>query len=185
MTNEQTDWRALCAELTDWLSLMDDPPHELVVRAQAALAQPEPQDGLASDGGYEAGSMWCYGTRPAPEPEDDEIDDEAAVVIPLLLEEAALAANSDAPYAAGKLTLAAQLLGERRPTIKPVPVAERLPGPEDCDAEGRCWWFNPGVKASSNPHIALSSWRLTHMLASKPMGTHWLPHHALPIPQFH
>jgi hypothetical protein len=41
MTNEQTDFRALCAELTDWLSLMDDPPHELVVRAQAALAQPE------------------------------------------------------------------------------------------------------------------------------------------------
>jgi hypothetical protein len=24
-------------------------------------------------------------------------------------------------------------------TIEPVPVAERLPGPEDCDAEGRCW----------------------------------------------
>jgi hypothetical protein len=72
---------------------------------------------------------------------------------------------------------------QHRPTIEPVPVAERLPGPEDCDAEGRCWWFNPGVKASSNPHIALSSWRLTHMLASKPMGTHWRPYNALPLPQ--
>jgi hypothetical protein len=25
-----------------------------------------------------------------------------------------------------------------RPTTEPVPVSERLPGPEDCDAEGRC-----------------------------------------------
>jgi hypothetical protein len=27
-----------------------------------------------------------------------------------------------------------------RPAIQPVPVSERLPGSEDCDAEGRCWW---------------------------------------------
>jgi hypothetical protein len=26
------------------------------------------------------------------------------------------------------------------PAIQPVPVSERLPGPEDCDGEGRCWW---------------------------------------------
>jgi hypothetical protein len=34
-----TDWKALCAELTECVSLMDDPPHELVARAQAALAK--------------------------------------------------------------------------------------------------------------------------------------------------
>ena len=39
MTTETTDYRALCVELTEHLSLLDDPPHELVVRAQAALAQ--------------------------------------------------------------------------------------------------------------------------------------------------
>jgi hypothetical protein len=65
----------------------------------------------------------------------------------------------------------------------PVPVAEGLPGPKDCDTEGACWWFNPGVKVSSNPFIAFSSWRLTPMLSSKPMGTHWLPHYTQPSPQ--
>jgi hypothetical protein len=75
------------------------------------------------------------------------------------------------------------------PAIEPVPVAERLPGPEDClgrpwegtDA-GFCWWFYPG----------LDGWRL--MVATRweggiyqnwtPIGTtHWLPHYVLPIPQ--
>jgi len=37
-----TDYRALCAELTEHVSLLDEPPHELVVRALALLAQPEP-----------------------------------------------------------------------------------------------------------------------------------------------
>lgn len=39
MTTETTDFHALCVEPTEHLSLLDDPPHELVVRAQAALAQ--------------------------------------------------------------------------------------------------------------------------------------------------
>jgi hypothetical protein len=29
-----------------------------------------------------------------------------------------------------------------RPVVEPVPVSERLPGPEDCDAKGRCWLLN-------------------------------------------
>ena len=63
----------------------------------------------------------------------------------------------------------------------PVPVSEPGPGPEDCDAEGQCWWFNPGQPAMSNPHIATSSWRLCRMINGKPMGTHFLPAHALPF----
>jgi hypothetical protein len=62
-------------------------------------------------------------------------------------------------------------------TIKPVPVAERLPEPEDCDAEGRCWWWivdQPGEL----PHwiycqLEVLSW--TNFTA-------WLPHYALPVP---
>jgi hypothetical protein len=65
-----------------------------------------------------------------------------------------------------------------RPTIEPVPVSERLPGPEDCDAEGRCWWWivdQPGEL----PHwiyctLEVLSW--TNFTA-------WLPHYALPVPQ--
>ncbi len=37
-----TNYRALCAELTEYVSLLDEPPHELVVRALALLAQAEP-----------------------------------------------------------------------------------------------------------------------------------------------
>jgi hypothetical protein len=59
-----------------------------------------------------------------PEPEYDEMDEEAATVISWLLGVAVQAADASQSYAAGKLTLAAQLLGERRPTIKPVPGAE-------------------------------------------------------------
>jgi hypothetical protein len=58
-----------------------------------------------------------------PEPGDGEIDEEVATLIPWLLEEAAHAADADQSYAAGKLTLAAQLLGERRPATQPEPEA--------------------------------------------------------------
>jgi len=59
-----------------------------------------------------------------------------------------------------------------RPAIEPVPVAERLPGPGDCDAEGCCWFYSGRY----------GRWeRLLHKLS---LGyTHWLPHHALPVPQ--
>ena len=64
---------------------------------------------------------------------------------------------------------------ERRPAIKPVPVDERLPGPEDCDAEGCCWAIGER-----------GNWMCVHVLGrswSNTIYTHWLPHHALPVPQ--
>jgi hypothetical protein len=61
---------------------------------------------------------------------------------------------------------------------KPVPVAERLPGAEDCDAEGRCWWFTP---RDGNPAPFRSAdWSLYAGWRQK--FTHWRPHHALPVP---
>jgi hypothetical protein len=73
------------------------------------------------------------------------------------------------------------------PTIEPVPVAERLPGPGDClgrpweetDA-GFCWWMFPiSEKWCFLPGpIWKGSWQ-----CSPPLGaSHWLPHHALPVP---
>ncbi len=67
-------------------------------------------------------------TLAQPEPvgvTDDEIDEETATLIPWFFEKAMQAADSDQPCAAGRLTLAAQLLGERRPTIQPVPGARK------------------------------------------------------------
>jgi hypothetical protein len=65
-----------------------------------------------------------------------------------------------------------------RLAIQPVPVAERLPGPEDCDAEGRCWLCGK----------VEGDWRLLNPARSgvpqlKYCFSHWLPHHALPVPQ--
>jgi hypothetical protein len=55
----------------------------------------------------------------------------------------------------------------------PVPVAERLPGPEDCDGEGRCWWWDKDELSwtKGSPKYCAGSY-----------GP-WLPHHALPVPQ--
>ena len=50
----------------------------------------------------------------------------------------------------------------------PVPVSERLPGPEDCDALGDCWWYSEEY-----------GWELQGRLGE---STHWLPVHALPLP---
>jgi hypothetical protein len=61
------------------------------------------------------------------------------------------------------------------PEPAPVAVSERLPGPEDCTAQGRCWVFYRGF----------GTWTL------EPSGqdgkhtgyTHWLPANALPTPE--
>jgi hypothetical protein len=72
-------------------------------------------------------------------------------------------------------------------SCKPVPVAERLPGPEDCDAECQCWWWHPDHKEDefSDGWMLLNlEWADGHHDADdSPIYTHWLPHHALPVPQ--
>jgi hypothetical protein len=103
-----TDFRAELQRLVEaydehggkWPDHHEQALFQAVEDARAALAQPEPAA-----------------------PTDEEIDEQTATLIPWLLEEAIQAADSDQPYAAGKLTLAAQLLGELRPTIQPEPVA--------------------------------------------------------------
>ena len=75
------------------------------------------------------------------------------------------------------------------PAIQPVPVSERLPDPEECDAEGGCWWWNPGYE--EDDFIFPDGWIL---LNPKWAGsrrdsddsliyTHWLPANALPTPE--
>jgi hypothetical protein len=62
------------------------------------------------------------------------------------------------------------------PAIEPVQVSERLPGPEDCDAEGRCWMFDPCDRGWWCYREALPSDGDPEPFA------HWLPHWALPMP---
>jgi len=62
--------------------------------------------------------------------------------------------------------------------VAPIPVSERLPGPEDCNAEGKCWMFG-NVEGD---------WRLISMINPgvpklKYCFSHWLPANALPFPE--
>lgn len=68
---------------------------------------------------------------------------------------------------------AAELLQQQQPT--PVPVNERLPGPGDRNTEGKCWWFCTAYPGDW-PH-----WIFGNEAFCDP--THWLPAHALPLPQ--
>jgi hypothetical protein len=73
------------------------------------------------------------------------------------------------------LTRAADLL-ERQAAPVPVSVSERLPGPEDCDSHGWCWVL----------YSAHSTWTLEPPYGQDGMPTgwtHWLPAHALPLPE--
>jgi hypothetical protein len=76
------------------------------------------------------------------------------------------------------LSLARAVLARyARPAIAPILVSERLPGPEDCDAEGRCWVLGK----------VESDWRLISMINPgvpklSYCFSHWLPHWALPLP---
>ena len=204
-----TDFRALCAELVDeledWIAYGDDgdcaDAHAVVDRARAALAQPEPQSSAMawcrSDDFNDAAkkkqsfSGWreqhpdcdlalCVfpvTAQPKPQgPTDEELES-------FLVDVACQNGNM---YHAEPMTLARAVLARwGRPTIEPVPVGERLPGPEDCtvnprDGQGQwCWgWvqFYDEIPYSGK-------WRMMRRNCLIDEASVWLPHHALPVPQ--
>lgn len=70
--------------------------------------------------------------------------------------------------------LLVEFLRKQRQAPQPVSVHERLPGPEDCDAEHYCWRWNT----------------IGGLWARQPLArrwydfeSHWLPAHALPLPE--
>jgi hypothetical protein len=63
----------------------------------------------------------------------------------------------------------------------PIPVAERLPGPEDCIQRGDdhwCW----GQERSSITGRAAARWRLMRVSSLEDEAVGWLPANALPVP---
>ena len=60
-------------------------------------------------------------------------------------------------------------------TQTPISVNDRLPGPEDCDMDGRCWWFCPPDWIELRIH---SSTKDAFVAGS----THWLPYNSIQIP---
>ena len=81
------------------------------------------------------------------------------------------------------ITRAAELL-ERHAAPVPVPVDERLPGPEDCVPHPRtklgnwCWGFERCEVSLARP----ARWRLMHMETVEMEASHWLEAQSLPLP---
>jgi hypothetical protein len=170
-----TDFRALCAELADALnghtSLYEGHESELVARARTTLAQPEPE-GVG--------------------PSDEEWDELRAHFERILCD-----ARSSGGPVVGNIALADHLINAvyarfGRPAIEPVPVSERLPGPEDCfsDQHGqrsyKCWAQQYHTDNDDKPLRTVSeAWDLVdyRLLARCRRWYYaWLPHHALPVP---
>ena len=58
--------------------------------------------------------------------------------------------------------------------LRPIPVSERLPGPEDCAGAGDCWWYSS----------FMSAWIIGDVFRiPRHRFRHWLPAHALPLPE--
>ena len=159
-----TDFRALCIELTDCLEKADWPlRYRYVFRqwvdiARAALAD-EP-------------------AMPAP-PADGEVAD----VVRWLKSRAGIPASPDFPAVAAYLTRAAELL--QRQALVPVSVSERLPGPSDCapwpkdsDASAWCW-----VGTDEDGGWEWEQRSAGCLVMFPDSFTHWLPAHALPLPE--
>jgi hypothetical protein len=153
-----TDYRALCAELLAWAERTSAhyvvPPH-VILRARAALSAPEqgPTD-----------EEWdALKEHPWNRHETIGYQGERFVY------------DRDFDTALDVVRRALARWG--RPAVEPVPVDERLPGPEDCDANGRCWWLFEGSDDYE------PCWTLRKMYGIPFEGTRWLPHWAIHVPQ--
>ena len=158
--------RAMIARMADELDhyrqlLMDDrrEAHALATEARALLDQPV-----------------------AEGPTDDEIEEWADACPEAPLEEMDPEVHGWRRCFTAKEfseTIRAALDRWGRPTPQPVAVSERLPGPEDCDEQGRCWLGGDQL-ASGSP-----TWILGYPdWASRFPDVHyrWLPANALPLP---
>jgi hypothetical protein len=168
-----TDFRVLCAELLDALEgyveyapvidagLKDE--QQLVANARAALTQPEPQEPTDEELRQLADEYWNL----AP-------NQECVPVFLLTVYDFARAAV--ARWGA--------------PAIEPIPVAERLPEPGDCDARGKCWIGEmcnhndqniPNWELSFFGDLSHRSYSHQEIARAYPEAV-WLPYYALPIP---
>jgi hypothetical protein len=114
-------------------------------------------------------ARWGRPTPPVPEPGD------VGELIAWLHDHALNCRELGRNDWAAQVTSAADLLQQLSapaPTVVPVAVSERLPGQGDCDDHQECWAWDTGAE----------SWILEHYENCK-LFTHWLPAHAIPLPQ--
>ena len=150
-----TDWRALCAIAVE---LWDaDCDMESVISQMRPAIPPEPDDEVAA-----TRKIWeSLAAQLVHESWRHQYDSPAHD----LMQRAAEALNNWG-------------MSWPTPTIQPVPVSDP-PGPEDCDAEGRCWLHGPHLLGDEAAWVyGYPAWaqRFTDVYS------HWLPHWALPVP---
>jgi hypothetical protein len=152
------------------------------VLADAALAQPEPQGESCPgcEGTPSTGNSPCAvcGQLAQPEPQGPTDKDLHQLWLDLYAFHDGATPGEVAEIARAVL----QRWG--RPAIEPVPVTERLPGPEDCIVNPRtgqgewCWGWaqHDGLPYSGR-------WRMMRSQCLTDEAWVWLPHYALPVPQ--
>lgn len=165
------DWFIVGADLPglDDASVTYHLPMRLWDAAQATGAQELPKgspwDGHSAQDVVDRFMLWASLTQPEPVgPTDEELYD--------------LAAEYDGEPVQ---SMRAALARWSNPALTPIPVSERLPGAEDCDAEGQVWaWrvYDPGDDDQGD------FWGLIPIewLGKWPAWTHWLPASDLPLP---
>jgi hypothetical protein len=155
-----TDFRVLCEELVETLEGRRFNYVGILDRARTALAEqpvgPTDEELLklaAKELGYEFNESWFLTGRNCPDLNTNpcELLNFARAVIALV----------------------------EPPT--PIPVAERLPGPEDCVQRGNdhwCW----GQERSFLTGQAAARWRMMRVSSLEDEAVGWLPVNALPVP---
>lgn len=170
-----TDFCALCAELIDALDECqrpygDQPESFLVWKARAALAEQPVGEGPPAV----TTGAWLH---PAYEPGDGSAD--GAQMVELAWWHPQFGCDSLQMVVDNARAVLARW---GNPAPQPVAISKRLPGPEDCDVEGRCWF------GRSESEDWSADWTLTIPEAVAEFcefspRTVWLPFHALPLPE--
>ena len=132
------------------------------VDAAKAACQKEMDERLA---------RWCRPAAP-PAPEPGELGE----LVEWIHREAIHGPDADEWRRAATLL---QQFSAPAPAVVPVAVSERLPGEGDCDEEGRSWCYTPR-EDFDGVLIMHSRWILSRPAE---IDTHWLPAHAMPLPQ--
>jgi hypothetical protein len=160
-----TDYKALCAEVFAY--------HEGQDKYDFSHLNPYDRENAAFDAWQEIKAELKHAlAQPEPEP---QADGEVAELVDWLRDNGASLQKSGHGSATvlANFARAADLL-ERLIPPQPIPVSERPPGLEDCDAEGRCWWYGEG-----GDMVALD-FRCPRTFNYR--AKYWLPAHALPVP---
>ena len=170
----------------------------LIEEHYAALAEPEPEG--STDEALASFTAWFCRNYPGPDTVICRPEWHAPRVFRAAAHAIARWGRQTAPPAEGEVAELVAWLRDHAYVLNPsaerkarricvllqhqalpgVAVSERLPGPEDWDAEGRCWWFIP---ASVMPNGTCPCWCLAPAESPRPWFTHWRPANALPIPQ--